>query len=165
MKVYKVLLILFFITTFIILFPTLIYAHVDDKIEQIEMEVEIKEDGNAIVREKWYVNSMERFSYFKFYEGLDYTEIKNFSVTDELETKYDYLENWDISMPNEDKVNKCGINIAEDGIELCWGVRDNGFHYYILNYEICNFVKKYKDSKGIEFNFIDKRINSNSICN
>ena len=147
----------------LLIFPSIVYGHVDDKINMIEMNVKIEQNGNAKITEKWFVNSVERFSYFKFYQDLNSIDIENFTVTDEENNQYENLGKWDISMSNENKKNKYGINDTEEGIELCWGVDGNGFHVYTLNYEIKDFTKRYKQGNTIKFNFIEERNESSTI--
>lgn len=159
--------IFFILTIYFIaaMFFNYLEAHVDDKIEFIEISAEVQDDGCSLITEKWYVNSMERFSYFKFYQGLKPSNIKSFVVIDENGTEYENIGNWDISMANDKKIDKCGINTREDGIELCWGVESDGFHTFTLQYEVTGFVKQFQNGKGIEFNFIDERNKSNSYSN
>lgn len=152
MKTYKRILFLT-ITVFLhFSFAYCIFGHVDDKINYIEMKIEEKENGSAIITENWDVNSMERFSYYKLYKSINENEITNFSVEDEKGIVYENVGIWDIYMPNEEKINRCGINKTDEGIELCWGVEDNGFHAYKISYEIKNFNEK-------TFDFIDGSLN------
>ena len=155
MQIHKYIVLFMIIISFVLLFPYLAYGHVDDKIDYIEIKIETKENGNAIITENWFVNSMERFSYYKLYKNVTPSKLQNFSVTDENGKVYEKLDKWDIYMPNEEKINKCGINYTDEGAELCWGVENNGFHVYTLNYEISNY--EYKN-----FDFIDQRFNASS---
>ena len=155
MQIHKKNMLILLMLLCIFLSPSYVSGHVNDKINFIEMKIELKENGNAIITETWDVNSMERFSYYKLYKNAKKDEIINFSVIDEKDMVYEFLEDWDIYMPNEEKKQRCGINYTEEGAELCWGVQNDGFHSYTINYEVINFdIEKY--------NYIDERINSSS---
>lgn len=134
-----------------------VYGHAGDKVKRIEMKIEIKENGNASITEKWYANLFDGYSYYKFYKNVDESEIVNFSVRDEKGTVYEYIENWDSSMPNEEKIDKCGVVYTNGDAALIWGINGYGAHEYTLNYEVCNFVRKINNYKGSKFYFIDQR--------
>ena len=151
----RLFLIAFFLV-FIIL-PINNYAHSGDKIKRIEIEVNIKEDGSADIKENWHVNSFNRYGYTRRINNIEKEKIIYKSVTDEEQNVYNYIEDFTSSEENQDVLrDKFGILTNNDEVYLFWGVNKSGIHEYTINYEIKEFVKKYpKIDKGVCLDFID----------
>lgn len=118
------------------------------------MDVYIDDNGHAKVTEVWksYLNQgTEGYRAFK----LKNEEITNFTVKDDKDVYYEYVQNWDTSLSFSDKAYKCGIHNTNNEVELCWGISEYGSRTYTLNYDINNFVTQYTDTQGIYFNFLD----------
>lgn len=124
-------------------------------VNNIEMDVYIDKNGNASITEVWDANLTEGTEGYRPYTNLGYSEIANFSVIDETGTTYTSLSNWNTSASFDSKAYKSGINIIDNGVELCWGISRYGNKTYTLNYDISNFVNQYTDVQGIYFNFIN----------
>ena len=132
-----------------------------DEIEKIDMDIEIKESGNAIVTEKWYVHSYGRYGYIKLNKNTYVIDILNVSVTDEKGTEFEFYEKYDPSIGKDNMKKKCGTLQAQEGTEIYWGVEDEGSHEFYLKYEISNFIKDFSNegiSKGINFDFVDDQV-------
>ena len=88
---------------------------------------------------------------YHFFENIYKKDIENFSVSEDGK-KFEIIDKWDISQNQEYKTNKAGINEFSNGIELCFGVGEYGYHEYKLNYTIINFLD---NENEIDFKILD----------
>ena len=55
---------------------------------------------------------------------------------------------------------KNGINYLSDGLELCWGISEYGYHDYVLTYDIEGFVSSLNDADMVYWNLIPYELSS-----
>ena len=130
------------------------YAY-NDIINEINIEVNIDDNGDAYFKEVWVTEVGSGTENYKVYNNMGSSKITDFKVSDEKNKNYTYLKNWDINKSRQEKTNKCGIIERNGNYELCWGVGEYGYRTYTLTYTITNFVEQYIDNQGINFVFID----------
>lgn len=141
--------------SFIIVFFILINQVSANYIENINMDIFIDDNGNAIVTEVWEANLTKGTEGYRPYTELGNLSISDFSVTDQTGTIYETLPTWNTSSTFAYKSYKCGINNISNGVELCWGISNYGYNTYTLKYNINNFVTQYTDTQGIYWNFLN----------
>ena len=141
--------------TFISLFFIFIKQVSANSIKNIDMDVYIDNNGNAVITEVWKANLTQGTEGYRTYKNMGNSEISNFSVIDEIGKEYEVLSNWNTSASFDSKVYKCGLHYITDGVELCWGISSYGNKTYTLKYNVSNIVTQYTDTQGIYFNFIN----------
>ncbi len=124
-----------------------------NSIYKISMDIYINEDGEANVTEVWncFVNKGTE-AYHPYY-NLGSSKIKDLQVQ-ENGKKYETLDFWDASGTFSDKAYKCGVNYISQGVELCWGIGQYGFHTYTIQYTITDFIMQLSDSQMLNWTFI-----------
>ena len=124
-------------------------------INQMNMDVYIDNNGDAIITETWscYVDSKTEM-YHPYY-GIGKSKITDLTVK-EGERKYETLSSWKVSATMEEKAYKCGINKISNGVELCWGVSKYGSHKYEVQYKISKFVANLYDSQMVYWTLVTK---------
>lgn len=116
-------------------------------IHKIDIEIELLEDGEAIVHEVWDA---------EVYEGTEVYLVKNYlsenkmrysdlKVQDESGKEFELLDVWHTSASREEKAYKAGYHYTSDGVELCFGIGEYGAHTYNISYRVKNFLVGYKD--------------------
>lgn len=152
-----------FITIFSILFLMLLVFPIssmatNNNFSNLTMDIKITADGTAIVNEVWEVSIYDGTEMYKPYYNMQTSEIKNLSVKDENNTEYKFLSSWDINANLEGKKEKCGLNKASNGVEICWGIGEYGKHTYTISYEITNFVSDYGNYQLTYFTLVPSQM-------
>lgn len=114
------------------------FADEQNAIEFLEIIVNIEENGDATIVEKWTTNTIEALEYKKSMVNLKKDRIEKLMIRDEVE--------------NEDKSFSVVEN--ENGIQICWKEEKKGFHNYTLQYTIKSFVKQFTDKSGFCMDFL-----------
>lgn len=162
----KKILSLFFIFLFLFsFFPyTAVKADSGNRIDSINIEVNILKDGDAIITETWTVyNDNEGTEWYKPMTNLNHMSLQDFSVKFNGE-KGQAINNWDVDKSFEEKQNKYGIHKVANGFELCWGKTQRGKIAYEISYKYTDFVQKVKmknpdKNKNIKNAFVAKLVN------
>ncbi len=144
-KIFKLFFFLFLIMIF-----TLKVDAASNEIQNININILIKENGDAEIQEIWDVVAASGTELYKPYYNLGNSKIVNFDVY-ENNQKFEKLNIWNIDDSRENKAYKSGINYLTDGLELCFGFGEFGKHIFTLKYTITNFVKQYNDADLIYF--------------
>lgn len=134
-----------------------------NSINSISMDIFLDDEGNASVTEVWECYATEGTEVYHPYYNLGNSKITDLIVSDS-KGEYTTLSYWDTSGDLEDKAYKCGINKIIDGVELCWGISEYGYHTYTAKYKISNFVSELTDSQMIYWTLIPHNF-SDSIGN
>jgi len=122
----------------------------DHKLEDLHIDVVIKNDGSAEITEKRTAHLTEGTENYIVIENLGKSEIIDFVVREDGK-KYRYLDTWDINASQADKSFKNGMTETKDGYELSWGIGDYGDHEYVLEYTVTNFIKQLNDDSQMLF--------------
>ena len=134
-----------------------------NSINSISMDIFLDDEGNASVTEVWECYATEGTEVYHPYYNLGNSKITDLIVSDS-KGEYTTLSHWNTSGDLEDKAYKCGINKISDGVELCWGISEYGYHTYTAKYKISNFVSELTDSQMIYWTLIPHNF-SDSIGN
>lgn len=134
-----------------------------NSINSISMDIFLDDEGNASVTEVWECYATEGTEVYHPYYNLGNSKITDLIVSDS-KGEYTTLSYWDTSGDLEDKAYKFGINKISDGVELCWGISEYGYHTYTAKYKISNFVSELTDSQMIYWTLIPHNF-SDSIGN
>ncbi len=130
-----------------------------NSISNIDMEIYIDSFGTAHVKEIWSAHLTEGTEGYKPYYNIGDAQIENFKVT-ENNRQYTVKENWDTSASFESKAYQNGIHYVKDGLELCFGISEYGYHEYELTYDIRGFVVSLEDADMIYWNLISHHLSS-----
>lgn len=132
------------------------YAGSEDQIAEIDVHVDIQENGDAIITEYWSVyNDSEGTEWYKPMNNLNHMELLDFNVRFNGE-EGTLVDPWNIKASFEEKKNSYGINRSGDRIELCWGKSVRGATTYEISYRYTNFVQKVTmDDKKAEKNIVN----------
>ena len=130
------------ILLFLLMFFGISSVYAKDTIESMNIDIYIKNDGTAVIKEIWNTNLSGNKSYtegYKQYFNLGNSSINNYTVSMDG-TTFTTIDDWDIDASFNAKAYKAGIHYTSSGDELCFGITEYGKHTYELNYEVTNFV-------------------------
>lgn len=144
----------------LILLPVTAISYGAEKIQDIEIYVQLKEDGSAYITQIWQTSTERGTEFYIPMSNMGDMALTNFQVQSADEGReFTYVENWDINASLSQKAYKYGINYLDDGsFELCWGKGSYGNHTYILSYTLTNMVKSYPDNDGFLVRFINDQM-------
>jgi predicted membrane protein DUF2207 len=134
-----------------------VYAS-DHRLESLNINVYVNEDGSARITENRIANLTEGTENYIVIENLGRSEIKDFIVYENGEA-FEYVDSWNINASREEKTGKNSILTTSSGYELSWGIGEYGRHDYTLEYTITNFVKELEDSQMIFWQFVNPDTN------
>ncbi len=120
-------------------FLNIFNANAANKLNDLRINITLDTNGNGHVVEEWNMTTNSDTEIYKEMYNLGNMKITNFKVKDE-NREYIYNGNWDIHDSFNDKQYKYGINHADEGIELCWGISEYKNKTYTISYDIQNLV-------------------------
>ena len=120
----------------------------------IDIDVALDKNGDAIITENWVVDGSDGTEWYKVINNLGNMNLSNFTVS--MDGKPLTYKDWDIDESLSQKKGYYGINYTSDGLELCFGKYDYNRHTFTLSYTLSNFIINTSDSQLIYYNFIDK---------
>ena len=135
------------------LFSFVTSASASNSISKINMDIYLDSSGNAHVEETWYATLSNGTEGYKPYYNLGESTIQDFKVLMDGEP-FTYQSLWNTNGDFDSKAYKNGINYISNGVELCWGISDYGYHEYELQYTITNFVANLTDADMIYWTLI-----------
>ncbi len=125
----------------------IINVNAANEVDEIKINITLNSDGSAHIVEVWKTDFDNGTEGYKVINNLGNMEISNFSVYDDTEAIYTYLDNWDINASFNEKIHKNGINYTSSGVELCWGMSYYGNHTYTLSYDMSNVIFNVSDAQ------------------
>ena len=128
-----------------------------NKINRIDIEVVLDENGNGKITEIWDTHTDERTEVYKSLTDLGNSKISNFNVYMN-DTYFTSLAYWNINASFKEKAYKSGINRVSDGVELCWGISEYGNNKYKITYEVSNIIYNTEDSQILYWRFLDNNV-------
>lgn len=134
------------------------YIFAEHKLENLDINVFINNDGSARITEKRKAILNEGTENYIVIQNLGMSTIKDFVVKENGKT-YKYIENWDIDASRKQKAFKNGIIDTGDGYELSWGIGEYGSHEYILEYTVTDFIKELQDRQILFWRFVNDNTN------
>ena len=133
-----------------------VYA-AEQAIPSINVDVQLKKDGSAIITEVWDVRGVsDGTEYYKALYNMKGMSVHSLLVSDESGKQYKTLENWDTKRSREEKAGTCGILKTTQGYELCWGIGNYGDHQYTIQYTLEGLVNDYGNYAGFYHQFISE---------
>lgn len=130
----------------------------DHKLENLEIEVFIKPDGSAIIKEKRKAHLIDGTENYIVINSLGESTISNFKVTENGKI-YKNIGEWDVDVSREEKAFKNGVIETDIGYELCWGIGEYGSHEYVLEYTVTDFIKELDDGQILLWKFVNDGTN------
>ncbi len=147
------------ITVFLLFSSVLIVPVSANNNFDINIDVKIKQNGDAVVTQKWFGTFNEGTENYlpigNLPSGMD---IRDFSVWDK-DGHFEYIDDWDIDASRSEKARKCGIVEEDDHYELCYGIGEYGNNEYYFRYTIVGLVGAYDDKDGFNFQFVNPGMN------
>lgn len=133
---------LMFFIFIMLLMPLSVMA---DRIYNIDMKINILEDGTANVEEVWNVKADSGSEWYKTMYELNNSKLTNYKVSmDGKDLEYKY---WNTDLSISEKSGYYGINNTSSGIELCFGKSDYKRHEFIVSYTLSNYIFNTDDSQ------------------
>lgn len=126
----------------------------NDVLNEVNIEVELQEDGSAHFVEKWITEVGSGTENYKVFNNMGDSEITDFTVVDERGYQFQNIGDWDVDKTRSQKKHKCGIIKRSNSYELCWGVGDYGHREYTISYTISHFVQQYQNDQGFNYAFL-----------
>lgn len=122
-------------------------AELINKLERVDIDIQVNTDGSADIREVWNTTINKGSEGKKELKNLNGSKLTNFSVTDEVGTRYLVDTPWDSGKNRLEKYHFNGyIQRLNGDIELYWGLGDYGDRAYILEYSLSDYIKSSRDS-------------------
>lgn len=147
---------LVFILFLLFAFPIVVKAN---SISKIDMNIYLDNNGTAHVTETWSANLSTGTEGYKPYYNLGNARISNYKASID-DKEYTYDDYWNTNASFNDKAYKNGINYISNGLELCWGISEYGYHNYKLTYDIEGFVATVNDADMIYWTLIPYELSS-----
>lgn len=141
---------------FICLFAINIGAN---SIEEVNVKVNITDDGTAHVSEEWKVYNTDGTEWYIPMQNLNHMSISNFRVQGEDGLEWTEDDNWNVNGSFDSKSLRYGINYTGDGLELCWGKTQMGDYTYIVSFDYINAVQAFEDYDGFLIRFVNDQMN------
>lgn len=125
-----------------------VIAAEENKIESIHIDVELREDGSATIRETRQMETNEHTEIYIVLDNLQDSELLDFEVEGFTEET-----NWNIENSFEEKAYRYGVMETSGGYELAWGISEYGKPEYQIRYSLSNLVRDLEDGQALLWDF------------
>ncbi len=127
------------------------------EIRDVDTRVQVEQDGSAWVTQTWEAEAGSSGTEFYIPIGnLGPMTVSRLSVS-ENGVAYESLgEDWDVDRSRSWKTGKCGIVPKHNGVELCWGLGETGWHTWTVRYRLTGLVQAYDDADAFNYMFVNK---------
>ncbi|SMB89890.1 Predicted membrane protein [Desulfonispora thiosulfatigenes DSM 11270] len=149
----------YLILTLVLLFSLSLPVYAANKVNTMDIQAVINEDGSMRIRQSWSGRFDEGTEIYIPMNAPDYLTISELTVSDQ-NGKYDTLSDWNIDWSFEQKGRKCGIHNTDSGYEISFGISRYGQNHYTIEYKLDNVVGGYSDRDGVNFRFINDGMNT-----
>ena len=128
-----------------------------DCIRDVDIRVEVQQDGSAWITQEWDVKvNSSGTEWYMPVSNLGSMTVSQLQVS-ENGTPYQALgEDWDIDRSRSWKEGKCGIVPKKNGVELCWGLGQEGWHQWTAKFYVTGLVQAYDDADAFNFMFVNR---------
>ncbi len=128
-----------------------------DRIRDVGIRVEVQQDGSAWITQVWDVEvNSSGTEWYMPVSNLGSMTVSGLQVS-ENGTPYEALgEDWDIHRSRSWKEGKCGIVPKDNGVELCWGLGQEGWHQWTARFYVTGLVQAYDDADAFNFMFVNR---------
>ena len=126
-------------------------------IRDVDTRVQLQKDGSAWVTQVWEAEAGHSGTEFYIPVGnLGSMTIGQFSVSENGVAYQSLGEDWDVDRSRSWKTGKCGIVPKHNGVELCWGLGESGWHTWTIRYRLSGLVQAYEDADAFNYMFVNK---------
>ena len=126
-------------------------------IKDVDIRVELQQDGSAWITQVWDVDaSSSRTEWYMPIGNLGPMTISDLQVSENGEAFESLGDDWDVDRPRSWKAGKCGIVRKHDGVELCWGLGEPGWHHWTARFYVTGLVQAYDDADAFNFQFVNR---------
>lgn len=116
-----------------------------DHMYNVNMKIDILEDGTAKIVETWNVLADSGSEWYKTMYELNNSNLTDYKVLmDGNELTY---KNWNVDDTISQKSGYYGINYTSKGMELCFGKSDYKRHVFTITYTLSNYIFNTEDSQ------------------
>ena len=129
-------------------------------IRDLDIRVELNPDGSAWITQRWDAEAGGTGTEFYLPVGnLGPMTVSQLQVSEKGVAFESLGEKWDVDRSREWKTRKCGIIPKNNGVELCWGLGEQGNHLWEARFLVTGLVQGYDDADGFLFQFVNKGMN------
>ena len=125
------------------------------RIRSIDVDVYIRDDGNAFIKQVWDVDVVRGTEWYIPIENLGGMDIRGLKVEENGEEFIDEGREWNSDRTLEQKAGRSGIIVKKDGVELCWGQGSYGHHVWTASFVALGLVQSLEDYDAFNFMFIN----------
>lgn len=147
---------LFLTLLLVFIFPVCVNA---DEIYNVNIEVDIQKDGSAKINESWEAIANQGTEWCKEIADLnDESDLSSYTVM--MDGNNLIEKTWNPNETIEQKAGFYSIKYTSEGLELCFGKKDNKKHNFLLSYAISNFIFNTSDGQVLYWNLLrEKNVN------
>ena len=124
-------------------------------IRDIDVRVEVAEDGSARVTQVWDVSVVSGTEWYVPVENLGKMTVTDLSVSENGQPFVSEGRSWDVDRSISEKAGRCGIVEKRNGVELCWGQGSYGPHVWTASFTVHGLVQSFSDADGFNFQFVN----------
>lgn len=140
----------------VILFLTFIGGVYANEISNIDMDIFIDKQGNALVTETWNAYVTSGTEGWHPYYNLGNSVISDVSASMD-DKNFKTVEDWNVKSSLSEKANKASLYYpSSDEVDVVFGITSYGNHVYTIKYTISNFVSTTSDADIIYWNLFPK---------
>jgi uncharacterized membrane protein YgcG len=142
----------------ILLAAALGFAASAQQIRDIDITVELQEDGSAWITQRWDVQAPSSTGWTEWYVpigNLGDMTVSDLSVSENGQPFESVGDRWDVDWSRSRKAGKCGIVRKRDGVELCWGLGEYGDHRWSARFKLNGLVQALDDADAFNFMFVN----------
>ena len=128
------------------------------QIRDIDITVELQQDGSAWITQRWDVRAPSSTGWTEWYvpiENLGDMTVSELSVSENGQPFESVGDGWNVDWNRSRKAGKCGIVRKRNGVELCWGLGEYGDHKWSARFKVTGLVQALDDADAFNFMFVN----------
>lgn len=127
------------------------------EIRDVNTVVKLDRDGSAWITQVWEAEAGSSGTEFFIPIGnLGPMTVSQLSVSENGVSFESLGEDWDVDRSRSWKTRKCGIVPKRNGVELCWGLGETGWHTWTVRYRVTGLVQAYEDADAFNYMFVNR---------
>ena len=120
------------------------------KVNRVDIDVSIDENGDAIITEKWNIQKQKQNVFQRDFYDVQDVKISDYSISDDKNSSYREVDNKDF-----DAKDGFVYTFVDDGYTKALKFATIGDkNDYTISYKVEGMIKKFEDVYGIDFYFI-----------
>lgn len=124
------------------------------RVNNLDIRVEVQRDGSAIVTQNWDVDVTEGTEWYIPVENLGPMSVSALQVSENGRMFESVGSSWNVGWSRSRKNGLCGMVPKNDGAELCWGIGEYGKHLWTVTFRLTGLVQGYDDADAFNFMFV-----------